>query len=45
MAVRGVASERFADPPVALADLVDGNLGESGVMALGATNALYFDAP
>jgi hypothetical protein len=25
-----------------LADLVDGNLGESGVMALGATNALYF---
>lgn len=27
-----------------LADLIDGNLGESGVMALGATNALYFDA-
>lgn len=25
-----------------LADLVDGNVGESGVMALGATNALYF---
>ena len=25
-----------------LADLVDGNLGEQGVMALGATNALYF---
>ncbi len=24
-------------------DLVDGNLGESGVMALGATNALYAD--
>ena len=28
-----------------LADLVDGNLGESGVMALGVTNALYYDAP
>ncbi len=28
-----------------LADLVDGNVGESGVMALGVTNALYFDAP
>ncbi len=28
-----------------LADLLDGNVGESGVMALGATNALYFDAP
>ena len=26
-----------------LADLVDGNLGEDGVMALGATNALYFE--
>jgi hypothetical protein len=26
-----------------LADLVDGNLGEGGVMALGATNALYFE--
>jgi hypothetical protein len=26
-----------------LADLVDGNVGESGVMALGATNALYFE--
>ena len=26
-----------------LANLVDGNLGESGVMALGATNALYFE--
>lgn len=25
-----------------LADLVDGNVGEAGVMALGATNALYF---
>jgi hypothetical protein len=25
-----------------LADLVDGNVGESGTMALGATNALYF---
>jgi hypothetical protein len=24
-----------------LADLVDGNVGEDGVMALGATNALY----
>jgi hypothetical protein len=24
-------------------DLTDGNLGESGVMALGATNALYFE--
>ena len=28
-----------------VADLLDGNIGESGVMALGATNALYFDAP
>jgi len=28
-----------------LADLTDGNLGEDGVMALGATNALYFVAP
>ena len=26
-----------------LEDLVDGNVGESGVMALGATNALYFE--
>jgi hypothetical protein len=26
-----------------LADLLDGNLGESGVMALGASNALYAD--
>jgi len=28
---------------VSLANLLDGNLGESGVMALGATNALYAD--
>jgi hypothetical protein len=27
-----------------LADLVDGNAGEGGVLALGATNALYFNA-
>ncbi|MBW2243455.1 MAG: hypothetical protein JRH01_15845 [Deltaproteobacteria bacterium] len=27
------------------ADLMDGNVGESGVLALGATNALYFEAP
>ena len=27
------------------ADLLDCNVGESGVLALGATNALYFDAP
>ena len=26
-----------------LADLVDGNVTESGVMALGATNAVYFE--
>jgi hypothetical protein len=26
-----------------LGDLADGNLGEAGVMALGATNALYFE--
>jgi hypothetical protein len=26
-----------------LADLVDGNVGEDGVLALGATNALYFE--
>ena len=26
-------------------DLMDGNVGELGVLALGATNALYFDAP
>jgi hypothetical protein len=25
-----------------LADLVDGNVGESGTMALGVTNALYY---
>ena len=25
-------------------DLLDGNLGESGTMALGFTNALYVDA-
>jgi len=30
---------------VDLEDLVDGNLGEGGTMALGATNALYFVAP
>jgi hypothetical protein len=28
-----------------LANLVDGNLGQNGVMALGVTNALYYDAP
>jgi hypothetical protein len=28
-----------------LANLVDGNLGQNGVMALGATNPLYYDAP
>lgn len=28
-----------------LADLMDGNVGESGVLALGATNALYYTAP
>ena len=28
-----------------LANLLDGNVGESGVMAMGATNALWFDAP
>jgi hypothetical protein len=27
------------------ADLLDGNVGESGVLSMGATNALYFDAP
>jgi hypothetical protein len=27
------------------ADLMDGNVGESGVLAMGATNAVYFDAP
>ena len=26
-----------------LGDLVDGNVGEGGVMALGVTNALYFE--
>ena len=26
-----------------LAQLVDGNVGQGGVMALGATNALYFE--
>ena len=26
-----------------LGDLVDGNVGQSGVMALGAANALYFE--
>ena len=29
---------------LSVADLIDGNLGESGTMALGATNALYVDA-
>jgi hypothetical protein len=29
---------------IGLGDLIDGNLGEAGVMALGATNALYLDA-
>jgi len=28
-----------------LANLVDGNLGQNGVPALGVTNALYYDAP
>ena len=28
-----------------LAELLDGNVGQAGVMALGATNALYYDAP
>lgn len=32
-----------ADTNRTLADLLDGNLGESGTMALGATNALYAD--
>ena len=27
------------------ADLMDGNVGETGVLSLGATNALNFDAP
>jgi hypothetical protein len=28
-----------------LAQLLDGNVGQAGVVALGATNALYYDAP
>ena len=28
-----------------LANLVDGNLGQNGVLALGVTNPLYYDAP
>jgi len=31
--------------PTGLGDLLDGNLGESGVTALGYTNALYYEAP
>ena len=39
----GIVSNLFVpSPPEAL---VDGNLGEDGVMALGVTNALYFTAP
>jgi hypothetical protein len=30
-------------PNMTLAQLVDGNLGQGGVLALGATNALYFE--
>jgi hypothetical protein len=32
-------------PNTTLDQLMDGNVGESGVMALGATNALYFEVP
>jgi hypothetical protein len=32
------------NPNMGLGDLLDGNLGQSGTMALGATNALYVDA-
>jgi len=39
------ASNLDAGTNASLPDLLDGNVGESGVMALGATNALYFDAP
>ena len=39
------ASNLDASMNTTLADLVDGNVGEAGVMALGVTNALYYDAP
>jgi len=37
------ASNEDPNPAVELANLLDGNLGESGVLALGVTNALYVD--
>lgn len=37
------ASNEDPDPAIQLANLLDGNLGESGVLALGVTNALYVD--
>jgi len=40
------AANRFSAEENATADaLMDGNVGEEGVLALGATNALYFDTP
>ncbi len=38
------ASDLSSASNATLADLLDGNVGESGVMSLGATNALYYDA-
>lgn len=37
------ASSLRQDTNLSLADLLDGNVGEDGVMALGVTNALYAD--
>ncbi|MBW2385297.1 MAG: hypothetical protein JRG92_16820 [Deltaproteobacteria bacterium] len=39
------ASDLDAGMNTTLADLTDGNLDQGGVMALGFTNALYFQAP
>jgi hypothetical protein len=38
-----VATDLSRDSNSTLADLIDGNLGEGGVLALGFTNALYAD--
>ena len=39
------ADDLDAESNTTLADLIDGNLGELGVRAMGFTNPLYFVAP
>lgn len=39
------ASDLASASNTTLANLLDGNVGESGVMSMGVTNALYYDAP